>query len=437
VLVHDFSDPDTEMHATFQISAEVGGGWTDDGEVVRLTTSSDKVGIGTVTPAKELEVISQSVGGGVQVYGDASVGSHDSPGVILAGKDIGGVDRKGGLGLSLSNGHYSSNATQGDLVLRSMNARIHFATKYPGYPAKMTIAGDGNVGIGTTEPSRELQVVSRRAGGGIEVYGNARAGTHDSPGFHLGGVDISGTDREAVLGLALSDGHYSASAARGDLVLRAKDKNIHCSTESSGGYRTRMTLSNDGVFFLTPKNLHTTHPRLSASQFAVAWNHSGGRGETVFYQHGGSGWRGGYDFWSQRNGVGKKLLARLEDTGNLKLLGSVSSLSDARVKNHIQPISNALAQLMDLRGVRFRWVDESIGDGETHLGLIAQEVLKVVPEVVVGGDGPERDDLYGIQYDGLVPLLIEALKQQQLTINALTRRLEKLEERNEKTRVDK
>jgi hypothetical protein len=112
----------------------------------------------------------------------------------------------------------------------------------------------GNVGIGTSSPSKELEVISKGGGGGIKIYGDASTGTHDSPGFTLGGIDISGINREGVLGLSLSDGHFSMNAARGDLVLRAKDKNIHFSTQS-GGYPAKMTISSKGNF-----GIGTTNP---------------------------------------------------------------------------------------------------------------------------------------------------------------------------------
>lgn len=169
---------------------------TDDaagGEWDRMTISSDgKVGIGTTNPSKELEVISKTVGGGIKVYGDASTGTHDSPGFDLEGKDIGGTNRKGGLGLALSNGHFSTNAAIGDLVLRSQDKSIHFSTQLSGgYPAKMTIKNNGNVGIGTNTPTQTLDV----RGTGItfrHTDGNERAFLDTASGGQSGVVAALG-----------------------------------------------------------------------------------------------------------------------------------------------------------------------------------------------------------------------------------------------------
>jgi hypothetical protein len=141
-----------------QINAAALSGWADislqtHGTTKLFVESAGNVGIGTTTPSKELEVISKNIGGGIKVYGDASTGSHDSPGFQLGGKDIGGNDRAGDLSLALSDGHFSSNATKGDLVLRAEDTNIHFSTQSSGgFPAKMTIKSDGKIGIGTTNP---------------------------------------------------------------------------------------------------------------------------------------------------------------------------------------------------------------------------------------------------------------------------------------------
>jgi hypothetical protein len=136
-----------------------------------LIVESGNVGIGTMNPSKDLEVISKSIGGGIKVYGDASTGSHDSPGFQLGGKDIGGNDRAGDLSLALSDGHFSSNAAKGDLVLRAEDTNIHFSTQSSGgFPAKMTIKSDGNVGIGTANPTEKLEVSLGAGSGNIAGF---------------------------------------------------------------------------------------------------------------------------------------------------------------------------------------------------------------------------------------------------------------------------
>ena len=99
-------------------------------------------------------------------------------------------------------------------------------------------------------------------------------------------------------------------------------------------------------------------------------------------------------------------------TGNYTtttLLNS-GSLSDRRLKTDIRPITNAIQKIRSLRAVSYK-----MNDDRTHLGLIAQEVKGVVPEVVTGS--PEG--IMGIQYGDLVGLLIEGVKDLKGRMDAL------------------
>ncbi|MBF0561710.1 MAG: tail fiber domain-containing protein, partial [Alphaproteobacteria bacterium] len=96
------------------------------------------------------------------------------------------------------------------------------------------------------------------------------------------------------------------------------------------------------------------------------------------------------------------------------------NLSDARLKKNIVPISDALSVVTRLRGVRYQWLpgkERTIGKELTlpddpQIGFVAQEVAAVVPEaVVVPSEG--SNGTYGLKEGNLIPLLVEAIKQQQ------------------------
>jgi trimeric autotransporter adhesin len=76
--------------------------------------------------------------------------------------------------------------------------------------------------------------------------------------------------------------------------------------------------------------------------------------------------------------------------------------SDARSKENIRVIENALDMVKELEGVRFKWKNRDKED----IGLIAQEVEKVVPEVVY-----DSNNLKSLNYSGIIPVLIEAIKE--------------------------
>lgn len=148
----------------------------------------------------------------------------------------------------------------------------------------MVISSTGNAGIGTTQPSMDLEVISKKIGGGIKVYGDASTGSHNSPGFHLEGKDISGTLRKSTLGLALSDGHYSRDAGKGDLVLRSQDNKIIFSTVSTNSFPASMTIQNNGDV-----GIGTTAPRysLDVQGSGITYRHSNGSLRTVITNEAG------------------------------------------------------------------------------------------------------------------------------------------------------
>jgi Chaperone of endosialidase len=100
--------------------------------------------------------------------------------------------------------------------------------------------------------------------------------------------------------------------------------------------------------------------------------------------------------------------------------GTVSS--DIRLKRDIIELTQPLTKLLQLRGVSYYWQDVRKGT-TAQLGLIAQEVETVFPELVEQG----ADGMKALNYNGLIPVLLEALKEQQSTIATLIDRLNILE----------
>ncbi len=94
--------------------------------------------------------------------------------------------------------------------------------------------------------------------------------------------------------------------------------------------------------------------------------------------------------------------------------------SDRNLKFNIKKIDNALEKIKALEGVTFKWRV----DGSSSIGLIAQDVEKVFPELVTGKEGKR-----GVQYGNLVAPLIEAIKEQQQQIDNLQQRIVELEKR--------
>ena len=112
-------------------------------------------------------------------------------------------------------------------------------------------------------------------------------------------------------------------------------------------------------------------------------------------------------------------------SGNYTAVGNVTAYSDIRLKDNIEVIPDAVAKVQQLRGVTFDRNDFE-PDAETGVmpdtrqsGVIAQEVLEVLPEVV----SEMKDGTLTVAYGNMVGLLIEAIKEQQQQIDELKERL--------------
>lgn len=95
---------------------------------------------------------------------------------------------------------------------------------------------------------------------------------------------------------------------------------------------------------------------------------------------------------------------------------SYQTTSDIRLKENVETLNNAVDVVTRLRGVSYT------RNGKAEIGLIAQEVEQVIPEVVGEADGFKT-----VSYANIVGVLIEAIKEQQKTIKELTTRVENLE----------
>lgn len=100
--------------------------------------------------------------------------------------------------------------------------------------------------------------------------------------------------------------------------------------------------------------------------------------------------------------------------------------SDIKFKNNIKNIENPLSLLLNLNGVSYNWKTKEYKEREfsegRHYGLIAQEVEKVLPDMVKEDDNGEK----AIAYTELIPLLLEAIKQQQKDIEQLQNKVNQL-----------
>ncbi|AJY71083.1 hypothetical protein RW64_16695 [Geobacter sulfurreducens] len=93
--------------------------------------------------------------------------------------------------------------------------------------------------------------------------------------------------------------------------------------------------------------------------------------------------------------------------------------SDIRFKKNIDPIADALTKILKAEGVSYEWKSEEFPDKGfdkgKHYGVIAQEMERAIPEVV----STLQDGSKNVAYTEIIPVLIEAIKEQQKQIEQL------------------
>lgn len=113
----------------------------------------------------------------------------------------------------------------------------------------------------------------------------------------------------------------------------------------------------------------------------------------------------------------------IQKSGSVWTQGTIAQSSDARLKKNITQLTGVLPKLLNLSGYNYEWKDSLRRPG-LQAGLIAQEVQQQIPELVT-------DDSQGklaVNYMGMVPYLLEGLKEQQQKINAQQEKIDRLEQ---------
>jgi hypothetical protein len=249
----------------------------------------------------------------------------------------------------------------------------------------------GSLGIGTTAPRNQgtLEVVSTIPGGGIRV---SSFGTN-SPGFRLVNNE---TGENAQNLLALSTGAGLINSRPGDYIIR----------NNAGGSiifgLNQLGISTTGFVRITPNS-----ELLVGSSSSIT---TGTLGQNLQVTGGA--------YISDNTGIGTtNPTSKLTVQGDVLVSGVITSTdynsaSDINLKENIQPIENPIDKVLNITGVSFDWKE----DGRSSMGVIAQEVERVLPELVSGSDSKT------VNYNGLIGLLIEVVKEQQQRINSLEER---------------
>ena len=263
---------------------------------------------------------------------------------------------------------------------------------------RLVIDKDGNIGIGVNVPSDKLHVNgSSKIDGNMTVIDSLAIGISTATRrFHVQGSSLldgalSVTD-SLVVGLGQGAKLYIGNefiTDGGANILRAKSNFTPYSTANYnlGGSSFRWkNIFLSGKIKLGGSELYETNN-------ALATNTHFSPDEDDMYNLGFASKR-----WSQ-------IFAAI----------GVINTSDKRAKKNINDLKYGIETIMQLRPVDFEWKNKQ--NKSKTIGLIAQELLEVIPEVVVVPDNDK--DLLGVKYSDLIPVLIKAIQEQQEQIKSL------------------
>jgi len=251
-----------------------------------------------------------------------------------------------------------------------------------------------------------------------------KPGTTASYNLHVGKTSVTGLWQGTLMAGMNPDSPFSYLGSPGNI-------NLHnlSSTTYIGDHRVIGRSSVLGIEFRTAVAANTiTSPgptTITGSFVTIAAKSATITGAKVFGAGASMTWAspGGLlsGFWTF-NGIPLALL---------------HSHSDRTLKNNVEPIQTPLSKIIKLQGVSFKWREDTAPSlakqfSGTNIGLIAQDVEEIVPEVVVNtkmtNDKDEIKDVKGVKYESLVALLIEGIKEQQQQIEQLKQRVSDLEQ---------
>lgn len=381
-------DRDADVSKSLRIGAndiEFLTGSTGGGTEKMRITNGGNVGIGTASPTAPLTIQGTAINNALDVL-------NEDWSLAASLYNIGsGGNNGGGLSLQDSSG------------TNSVRLRSDGGVNY---------IKDGNVGIGTATPAWPLTIennyLSQLGIESVEVDGSAGiALKNDSRVWNIanrGDTNDSFTIRDVT-----ADEHRLVIDSFGNVGIGTV---IPMSTLEVAGTTTNYAnfMVHDGAEAdrrgVEIRGIDDTHDygEVFAYKYGTGW---GGR-NLVLNGHGGN------------VGIGVTSPSeKLEVNGNVKGVAFLYT-SDESLKEEITPVTDALSKIQALEGVNFKWKE----NGESAVGLIAQNVETVFPELVATD---ENTGLKAVQYANLVAPLIEAIKDQQAQIEELQVRIAELE----------
>lgn len=262
--------------------------------------------------------------------------------------------------------------------------------------------GNRSVGIGTASPESRLHVFAGSAGT-VAPHVNAQLAVESSGNNYINILAPDASETGILFG-------KPASNVSGGIIYNNTNA-LNALQFRTDGNITRMTLNSFGNLVFNSTSTGVV--------FEDAANASirGASGSNALRTHG--------DFTPDTDAshhLGSDAFTWID----VWATDATINTSDARLKENVQNLNYGLKEIMKLRPVSYTWIN--LEDGEKRIGLIAQEVQKIIPEMVkdhrtvkdevTGAITKEPTSKLGIQYDLLIPVMTKAIQEQEAVIEA-------------------
>jgi hypothetical protein len=322
----------------------------------------------------------------------------------------------------------SGNSYDGVIYTTHASSALYFMTG-GSTTAKLTIASTGNVGIGITNPSAKLHSYNGSSGGTVSSNSNLLAlETNGNNGMQF--LNPSGNNANINFGdefaseIGFIQYQHAVDAMRfragGTTIMSLVGGNVLIGTTTDEGYKLYVNggSSNGFLFYSTSAanqiKAAGTAPAITFSNTITSPTIGGSLGACTSAGQFLSGTAAG-DMILINQFTGNKLYITNYSGGVYLTQGATSwtANSDIRLKNINSHIENAVEKLSTLQTINFSYKDDKFK--KQNLGLIAQEVEKIFPELIdKNGDG-----MLGVRYTELVPVLIKAVQELKAEIETL------------------
>jgi hypothetical protein len=272
----------------------------------------------------------------------------------------------------------------------------------------LVIENGGNVGIGTTSPATKLHV----SGANTVMRLSSTSSYVDmimTNSSNTGFLNLDGSKMNFFVGGGSSGDLKMSIGTNGNVGIGTTSPAVQLELgDNTADEKLRLTGAASGKPLMTFYNTTTKIGQISSSSVGVTVS-SLGSGNMTFENGGGA--RFVIDNSGNVGIADTSPSYKLDVDGTIRATGDVIAYSDVRVKENIKTIDNAITKVNKLRGVEFN----KIGSEKKSIGVIAQEIEKVLPEVVKEDDKGMKSVAYG----NIVGVLIEAIKDQQKQIDEL------------------